>query len=124
MAHLIHSQLIHVNLTKQQCVKVSLIPPASFHGCDSLSVYNNTLGWHTITNLEGITILVDNEQIAKLLTRQDPNISFSQGPPHFAEINKIIAEESSKLTAARRFGGQGAQSFNELATDIKPYPRI
>ena len=79
---------------------------------------------HETIKTGGIDILVDNEQMAKLLTRQDANISFSQGPPHFAEINRLIAEESSKLTAARRFGGQGAQSFNELATNLKPYPRI
>ena len=68
--------------------------------------------------IRGIDLLVDNEQTAKLLSRQKPNKAFQQGPPHYAEINKLIAEESSKLTAARRFGGHGAQSFTELVQEL------
>lgn len=44
--------------------------------------------------------------------------------PTYRDMNRIVVDQASSLTAARRFGGSNNASFNELQTNLMPYPRI
>ena len=66
---------------------------------------------------------MDNEQIGNLIARSN-NQSSTDQIISFEQINAFIAEQASKLTAARRFGGSKFTNFAEIIANSVPYPMI
>ena len=63
---------LYPNFEKAETVTVSVMPPANWYGCDSLSVYTNILGVGETKNMweKGIDIMVDNLQMGRLLQQR------------------------------------------------------
>ena len=65
---------------------------------------------------------MDNEQIFNLITRSN-NQRLTDQMISYEHINAFIAEQTSNLTAARRFGGSGFINFGEIIANSAQYPR-
>ena len=59
---------------------------------------------------------MDNRRLAEVLSNS------SQDSTKLAHINRLIAEQSSIYTAARRFGGYGMNNFRDIIQTVKHYP--
>ena len=44
--------------------------------------------------------------------------------PTYADVNAVIVDHLSSITASMRFGGNKNKSLYELTTDLVPFPRI
>ena len=67
-----------------------------------------------------MNVLFDNEALYKVSTANSTGVT----EPSFADINRLIAEQASLLTATRRFGGSGCLNFREMASNLVTYPRM
>ena len=63
--------------------------------------------------------MVDNEKIYKICEDRlgIPN-------PSYADVNSVIVDHLSAITASMRFGGTSNKSLNEIAADLTPYNRV
>merc|ERR1719198_1763067 len=62
--------------------------------------------------------MVDNEAIYDICRR---NLNIEQ--PTYVNLNRIIAQVVSSVTASLRFEGTLNVDFNEFQTNLVPYPR-
>jgi tubulin alpha len=62
---------------------------------------------------------VDNEAIYDICKK---NLNVSQ--PSFSNLNRLIAQVVSSVTASLRFGGSLNVDLNEFQTNLVPFPRI
>jgi tubulin alpha len=81
--------------------------------------YNAVL--HTNTSLEycDVALLVDNEAIYEICSTQ-----LMKTMPTYTNLNRIIAQIISSITASLRFDGALNVDLNEFQTNLVPYPRI
>ncbi|VDL93422.1 unnamed protein product [Schistocephalus solidus] len=81
--------------------------------------YNSVLTTHTCIELSEVVFLMDNEAVWEICRR---NLDIRR--PSFTNINRILAQVISSLTAALRFDGQLNGDLTEFQTNLVPYPRI
>lgn len=81
--------------------------------------YNTVLTTHTTLEHADCTFMVDNEAIYDICRR---NLDISR--PTFANLNNLIAQVVSSVTASLRFDGSLNVDLNEFQTNLVPYPRI
>jgi hypothetical protein len=87
----------------------------------SMEVYNAVLAmWGMIEN-SSLTFMYNNEALLKL-SQTSPTYNIML--PSFAELNSIIAQQATNLTASFRFPGTLNSTFRKLATNITPFPRL
>jgi len=80
--------------------------------------YNSVLTTHTTLDYVDCAFLVDNEAIYDMCK----NLGIER--PGYIDINRIIAQVVSSITASLRFHGQLNVDLNEFQTNLVPYPRI
>merc|ERR1711962_1458012 len=68
---------------------------------------------------QGVTFLVDNESVFNLC-RNKLDVPMSS----YKELNQLIAQVVSSVTASLRFDGALNVDLNEFQTNLIPYPRI
>ncbi|CAI5124388.1 ANM_HP_G0222920.mRNA.1.CDS.1 [Saccharomyces cerevisiae] len=81
--------------------------------------YNTVLTTHTTLEHADCTFMVDNEAIYDMCKR---NLDIPR--PSFANLNNLIAQVVSSVTASLRFDGSLNVDLNEFQTNLVPYPRI
>ncbi|KAH3661658.1 hypothetical protein OGAPHI_006508 [Ogataea philodendri] len=81
--------------------------------------YNTVLTTHTTLENADCTFMVDNEAIYEMC-RKNLNIA----RPSFNNLNNLIAQVVSSVTASLRFDGSLNVDLNEFQTNLVPYPRI
>ncbi|PHZ09238.1 tubulin nucleotide-binding domain-like protein [Rhizopus microsporus ATCC 52813] len=81
--------------------------------------YNSILTTHTTLEHSDVSFMVDNEAIYDICRR---NLDIEQ--PTYANLNRLIAQVVSSITASLRFSGSLNVDLNEFQTNLVPYPRI
>ena len=81
--------------------------------------YNAILSTHAMLEHTDCTFLMDNEALYDICRR---NLEVPQ--PSYSNLNRIIAQVVSSLTASLRFQGSLNVDINEFQTNLVPYPRI
>merc|ERR1712025_1448673 len=81
--------------------------------------YNSILTTHTTLEHSDCSFMVDNEAIYDICRR---NLGVSR--PSYENLNRLIAQVVSSITASLRFDGSLNVDLNEFQTNLVPYPRI
>ena len=81
--------------------------------------YNSILTTHTTLEHSDVTFLVDNEAIYDICKR---NLGVER--PSYQNLNRLISQVVSTITASLRFDGALNVDLNEFQTNLVPYPRI
>ncbi|KAF8560498.1 hypothetical protein P879_09145 [Paragonimus westermani] len=81
--------------------------------------YNSILTTHTTLEHSNCAFMVDNEAIYDICKRK-LNIT----RPTYANLNRLIAQVVSSVTASLRFEGSLNVDLNEFQTNLVPFPRI
>ncbi|KAK9446600.1 Tubulin/FtsZ, GTPase domain-containing protein [Limtongia smithiae] len=81
--------------------------------------YNSVLTTHTTLEHSDCTFMVDNEAIYDICRR---NLDIAR--PSYENLNRLIAQVISSITASLRFHGSLNVDLNEFQTNLVPYPRI
>lgn len=94
------------------------IYPSPRLGTAVVEPYNAVLTTHATLEYSDCTFLVDNEAIYDMCT------NLGVACPGYKDINRIIAQVVSSITASLRFPGPLNVDLTEFQTNLVPYPRI
>ncbi|KAJ2951304.1 hypothetical protein O0L34_g5706 [Tuta absoluta] len=81
--------------------------------------YNAVLTSHACMNTEDICFIFDNEALYDILAR-----SLEVPSPTYTNLNRMVAQVVSCMTASMRFEGALNVELVEFRTNLVPYPRI
>jgi len=81
--------------------------------------YNSVLTTHTTLEHSDCSFMVDNEAIYDICKKNLGVVS-----PSFPNLNRLIAQVVSSITASLRFDGSLNVDLNEFQTNLVPFPRI
>lgn len=81
--------------------------------------YNSVLSTHSLLEHTDVAFLLDNEAIFDICRK-----SLGIEQPTFTNLNRLIAQVISSLTASLRFDGALNVDVTEFQTNLVPYPRI
>lgn len=81
--------------------------------------YNSVLSTHSLLEHTDVAFMLDNEAIYDMCRRQ-----LDIEKPSYQNLNRLIAQVISSLTASLRFDGALNVDMNEFQTNLVPYPRI
>ncbi|XP_034242169.1 tubulin alpha chain-like [Thrips palmi] len=81
--------------------------------------YNTVLATHTTLEHSDCTFMVDNEACYDLCRR---NLDIER--PNYNNLNRLICQVVSSITASLRFDGALNVDLNEFQTNLVPYPRV
>jgi len=93
--------------------------PAPQYSSTVTEPYNSVLTTHTTLEHSDCSFMVDNEAIYDICRK---NLGIER--PNFTNLNRIIAQVVSSITASLRFQGSLNVDLNEFQTNLVPYPRI
>ncbi|KAI9258237.1 tubulin alpha-1C chain [Sporodiniella umbellata] len=95
------------------------IYPAPQLSTSVVEPYNSVLTTHTTIEHSDVSFLMDNEAIYDICRR---NLDITQ--PTYSNLNRLIAQVVSSITASLRFSGSLNVDLSEFQTNLVPYPRI
>ncbi|KAM0322961.1 hypothetical protein ACHAQA_009060 [Verticillium albo-atrum] len=95
------------------------IYPAPQTATSIVEPYNSILTTHTTLEHSDCSFMVDNEAIYDICRR---NLGLER--PNYENLNRLIAQVVSSITASLRFDGSLNVDLNEFQTNLVPYPRI
>jgi len=81
--------------------------------------YNSVLSTHSLLEHTDVSFLLDNEAIYDIC-----RTALKIERPTYTNLNRLIAQVISSLTASLRFPGALNVDINEFQTNLVPYPRI
>jgi tubulin alpha len=81
--------------------------------------YNSVLSTHSLLEHTDVAFMLDNEAIYDICRN---NLDIER--PTYTNLNRLIAQVISSLTASLRFDGSLNVDINEFQTNLVPYPRI
>ena len=81
--------------------------------------YNSILTTHGTLEHSDCSFMVDNEAIYDICKRH-----LDIARPSYTNLNRLISQVVSSITASLRFGGELNVDLNEFQTVLVPYPRI
>jgi len=81
--------------------------------------YNSVLSTHSLLEHTDVSFLLDNEAIYDICKK-----SLDIERPNYTNLNRLVAQVISSLTASLRFDGALNVDINEFQTNLVPYPRI
>merc|ERR1711975_7021 len=81
--------------------------------------YNTVLSTHGLLEHTDVCVLLDNEAVYDICRR---NLDIER--PTYTNLNRLIAQVISSLTASLRFDGALNVDVTEFQTNLVPYPRI
>ncbi|VDL40447.1 unnamed protein product [Hymenolepis diminuta] len=81
--------------------------------------YNSILTTHTTLEHSDCSFMVDNEAIYDICRR-----NLDIGWPSYVNLNRLISQIVSSITASLRFEGALNVDLTEFQTNLVPYPRI
>ncbi|RXG55201.1 Tubulin alpha-3 chain, partial [Armadillidium vulgare] len=116
------SSLILENLSAHFGKKTKLefgVYPAPKISTVVVEPYNTILMTHTAMEHVDVAFMVDNEAIYDICHKQ-----LEIGRPTYTNLNRIISQVVSSITASLRFDGALNVDLQEFQTNLVPYPRI
>ena len=93
--------------------------PAPHISTAMVEPYNSILTTHTTIEHSDCAFMVDNEALYDICKK---NLGIDR--PTLANLNTLIAQVVSSITASLRFSGSLNVDLNEFQTNLVPYPRI
>lgn len=81
--------------------------------------YNTVMTTHALLEHSDVSVVLDNEAIYDICRR---NLNIER--PGYSNLNRILCQVISSLTASLRFDGSLNMDINEFQTNLVPYPRI
>ena len=81
--------------------------------------YNSILTTHTTLDHSDAAFLMDNEAIYDICKR-----NLDIGRPSYTNLNRLISQIVSSVTASLRFEGSLNVDLTEFQTNLVPYPRV
>ncbi|XAR73005.1 hypothetical protein NMG60_11019841 [Bertholletia excelsa] len=81
--------------------------------------YNSVLSTHSLIEHTDVAVLLDNEAIYDICRR-----SLDIERPTYTNLNRLVSQVISSLTASLRFDGALNVDVTEFQTNLVPYPRI
>jgi len=81
--------------------------------------YNSVLSTHALLEHTDVAVILDNEAVYDICRR---NLDIER--PSYINLNRLIAQVISSLTASLRFDGALNVDITEFQTNLVPYPRI
>ncbi|XP_040855771.1 tubulin alpha-1C chain-like [Ochotona curzoniae] len=81
--------------------------------------YNSILTTHTTLEHSDCVFMVDNEAIYDICRR-----NLDIGRPRYTNLNRLMSQVVSSITASLRFQGALNVDLQEFQTNLVPYPRI
>jgi tubulin alpha len=81
--------------------------------------YNSVLSTHSLLEHTDVAFMLDNEAIYDICKK-----CLDIEKPSYTNLNRLIAQVISSLTASLRFQGSLNVDINEFQTNLVPYPRI
>jgi tubulin alpha len=93
--------------------------PAPMVSTAVVEPYNAVLMTHNLLEYTNVTYMVDNEALYDICKR---NLELES--PTYSNLNRIIVQLISSLTASLRFTGDLNVDLNEFQTNLVPYPRL
>ncbi|KAI9175807.1 alpha-tubulin [Blastocladiella emersonii ATCC 22665] len=95
------------------------IAPSPSISTSMVEPYNSVLTMHTTMEHADCSFVVDNEAIYDICSR-----AMAVERPTYTNLNRLIAQVVSSVTASLRFDGSLNVDLNEFQTNLVPYPRI
>ncbi|KAL9712894.1 alpha-tubulin [Leucoagaricus gongylophorus] len=93
--------------------------PGSETATSTVEPYNSVLTTHTTLEHSDCSFMMDNESIYSICKK-----NFFNQSPSFSNLNRLIAQVVSSVTASLRFDGSLNVDLNEFQTNLVPFPRI
>ncbi|OMJ13180.1 Tubulin alpha-1C chain [Smittium culicis] len=109
---------LSVDYGKKSKLEFSIYPAPQISNA-VVEPYNSILTTHTTLEHSDCSFMVDNEAIYDICRR---NLDIER--PSFDNLNRLIAQIVSSITASLRFEGSLNVDLNEFQTNLVPYPRI
>ena len=81
--------------------------------------YNSVLTTHTTLDQTDVAFMFDNEAIYEICRK---NLGIER--PSYTNLNRLISQVVSSMTASLRFTGSLNVDLNEFQTNLVPFPRI
>merc|ERR1712007_408964 len=81
--------------------------------------YNSVLSTHSLLEHTDVAVMIDNEAIYDICRR---NLDIER--PTYTNLNRLIGQIVSSITASLRFDGALNVDLTEFQTNLVPYPRI
>jgi len=81
--------------------------------------YNSVLSTHGLLEHMDVSVILDNEAVYDICRR-----SLDIQRPTYTNLNRLIAQVVSSMTASLRFEGALNVDLTEFQTNLVPYPRI
>merc|ERR1711971_34680 len=81
--------------------------------------YNSVLSTHSLLEHTDVAVMLDNEAVYDICRR---NLDIER--PTYTNLNRLISQVISSLTASLRFDGALNVDVTEFQTNLVPYPRI
>ena len=81
--------------------------------------YNSVLSTHALLEHTDVAVMLDNEAVYDICRR-----SLDIERPTYTNLNRLLAQVISSLTASLRFDGALNVDVTEFQTNLVPYPRI
>jgi len=104
---------------KKKCKLGFTVYPSPTTSTSVVEPYNSVLATHAFIENTDINVVLDNEAIYEVCKKK---LKISQ--PSYTNLNRIISQVISSITASLRFSGSLNVDLNEFQTNLVPYPRI
>jgi tubulin alpha len=109
---------LSVDYAKKSKLDFSLYPSPQV-STSVVEPYNAVLSTHALLEHTDVSFILDNEAIYDIAHR-----SLDIEQPSYKNLNRLIAQVISSLTASLRFEGALNVDINEFQTNLVPFPRI
>jgi len=109
---------LSVDYGKKSKIEVGIYPSPQLSSA-TVEPYNSVLVTHTTLEHSDACFVVDNEAIYDICRR---NLDIER--PTYTNLNRLVAQVISSLTASLRFDGCLNVDLAEFQTNLVPYPRI
>ena len=103
----------------KKCKLEFIIYPAPHVSPAIIEPYNSILNTHTSLEHCDCSMLFDNEAIYDICRN---NLDIER--PNYLDLNRVISQAVSSITASLRFTGSLNIDLQEFQTNLVPYPRI
>ena len=88
---------------------------------NTVEVYNAVLGFQNLIENCDLNFMYDNKSLYEICKS---SASYSIIRPSFYDINQILSQQIVNLTASFRFPGTLNSTYQKMATNLVPFPRI
>ncbi|XP_051167445.1 tubulin alpha-8 chain-like [Leptopilina boulardi] len=109
---------LSMNFDKRSKLQIAIYPAPQVSTA-IVEPYNSILNTHTTMDVADTTLIVDNEAIYDICHK---NLNVDR--PTYTNLNRLISQVVSSITASLRFNGVLNVDLIEFKTNLVPFPRI